>query len=206
MNKLNGQTWQENSPQILAAFERDGYIALSGLDRVHAYGMTDSLLSTTGGLRGKAQFTPLCRFLGDLPIGGRTDFLSTVKEFTSRDPLPGLVVLCTDCWDLKGFQETIRLLRFHKHEVLVVQIVTDEELHPQLAGDLELVDSETGAKQELTVTPNALAQYEAAVTRVTRTLQRFTVRQGGRFFQMTTTTALDQVVRDILRTAGIVGR
>jgi len=189
--------------QIAAAI---GYISLSGLDLVHAYGLADNLLSTSGGLRGKSQFTPLCRFLEALPVGGKTNFLYAAKEFCSRDPLPGLVVLCTDCWDLKGFQDTIRLLRFHKHEVLVVQIVTDEELHPTLAGDLELIDSETGARQELTVTPGAIAQYEAAVTRVTRTLERFTIRQGGRFFQMTTTTPLASVVRDILRTAGIVGR
>lgn len=188
--------------QIAAAL---GYVALAGLDRVHAYGLADGLVGALPGLRGRSQLATLTAFLERLPVGGGTDLFAAVRAFGAADPLPGLVVLHSDCWDLRRFQDTVRFLRFRKHEVVVLQIVTPEELEPELFGDLELVDSESGARVELTATPHAVEQYRRAVRRATRTMRRFVTRQGGRFFQVTTATPVEDIVRDVLLRHGVLG-
>ena len=188
--------------QIAAAL---GYVALSGLDGVHAYGLAAGVVDAVRGLRGRSQIVTLTNFLERLPVGGGTDLFAGARAFVSRDPLPGLVILHSDCWDLARFQDTIRLLRFHKHEVVVLQILTPEELEPTLFGDVELIDSESGERVSLTATPAAVARYEAAVQRATRTLRRFVTRRGGRFFQITTTVPIEDVVRDVLVGSGLLG-
>lgn len=188
--------------QLAAAL---GYVALAGLDRVHAFGVGDGLIDALPGMRGPAQVATLCTFLERLPVGGPTNLFAAVRAFVAADPLPGLAVLHSDCWDLRRFQDAIRLLRFHKHEVVVVQIVDPEELRPQLFGDLELIDCETGERVQVTATPRALAEYEAGVERATRTMRRFVTRQGGHFFQVTSDLPVADVVRDVLRAGGLLG-
>ncbi len=188
--------------QIAAAI---GYVALSGLDRVHVYGLAEGVVDAVRGLRGRNQVATLTTFLEHLPVGGGTDLFGAVRAFAAGDPLPGMVILHSDCWDLRRFQDAVRLLRFHKHDVVVLQIVSPEELAPELYGDVELIDSESGEQVELTATPGALARYEAAVRRMTRTLRRFVTRQGGRFFQVTTATPVEEVVRDVLLRSGLLG-
>ena len=183
-----------------------GYVTLTGLDRVHVYGIANRLGAGLPGLRGRSQFGTLCRFLEHMPIGGHTDLFAAVREFCAGEPLPGLVVLLSDCWDFRRFHDTIRLLRFHHHDVVVLQIVTPEELDSPLTGDLQIIDSETGATRDVTATPRVLAEYARGVQRATQAMRRFVVRHGGRFFQVTTDMPVDEVVRDVLRTGGVLGR
>ena len=57
-------------------------------------------------------------------------------------------------------------------DVTVVHVLDREELHPDLAGDLDLVDAETGEVVAVSLAPEQVKAYEARRSRVGRRRRR----------------------------------
>ena len=58
-----------------------------------------------------------------------------------------------------GFEHGLDLLRHHRYEPHVIQIFDRREAEPELKGDVELFDVETGTIRKVTVTERNLRQY-----------------------------------------------
>ena len=85
-------------------------------------------------------------------------------SFVITDALTGDIASCLD------------FLRFRHQEVVLVQLMSPEELHPELEGPLRLIDSETGEALNLTVDADCLSRYRSALDDFFRN-QRETCRQ-----------------------------
>ena len=110
--------------------------------------------------RGKARILSLLKFLEGLQTQGTvTDLARVVKNFVHRGQRRGLAVVLSDLFDPRGFQGGLDLLRHHRYEPHVVQIVDRREADPGFKGDVELQDVETGTIRKVTVTERNLRQY-----------------------------------------------
>ena len=69
------------------------------------------------------------------------------------------MALISDFYDPAGARAALELVRRNRLEAIAVQISAPDELAPQLRGDLQLCDVETGEVRDLTVSPRALADY-----------------------------------------------
>jgi menaquinone-dependent protoporphyrinogen IX oxidase len=89
--------------------------------------------------------------------------------------------------------------------VNAVQILSPEELNPTTCGDLRLVDSETGAMQEVTFGKFRLNAYQHAVQNFVQRLREFCATRGINFFSVSSATPLEQLLLKQLRTAEVWG-
>lgn len=136
------------------------YIALADLDRVGIYAYSNEILDVLPMTRGKDRILSVLRFLDNLQVSGRkTDLTRVVRGLVNRAQRAGLVVIISDLFDQDGFKKGIDLLRHRRFEPHVIQLHALEEAHPQLLGDIELEEVETGALRKLTVTEHKLKQY-----------------------------------------------
>jgi hypothetical protein len=60
---------------------------------------------------------------------------------------------------LDGYRDGVRRLVSEGFQVTVLHVLSPDELRPPSAGDLELIDSETGGRLEIHLGPESLAEY-----------------------------------------------
>jgi uncharacterized protein (DUF58 family) len=111
------------------------------------------------GLRGSGR---VFRLLADLsaiqPADGPTDLVVAARHAAAQLHGRGVVVLLSDLLD-PGADRVIRELAATGSELIVLHVLSPEELDPALEGDLRLVDSETGEGVDVTVDLATLDAY-----------------------------------------------
>ena len=177
------------------------YMALCGHDRVSVTGFAHAVTGHLRPLRGRPAAPRAWRFLADLPVGGETRFDSIGAVAI---PSPGTSVLISDFMSEDLCEPAVAALRARRQEVVVIQVLAPQELSPDLAGDIALMDVETGARVELTVTPAVLARYHAALDAHVDQLRAITRAHGAAFHLAGSAEQLEVLLPQTLRRAGIL--
>ena len=188
------------------------YVGLSNLDRVAVTALGAEAAGPPPA-RGKARILPILRFLDAVhPLQGssrtsRTSLTAAVREFLSRrrGRRRGLVVLVSDFYDPAGARAALELVRRHRLEAIAIQLSAPDELAPQLRGDLQLYDAETGEVRDLTVSPDALADYARRHATLLRELRGYCREHAVPCFTLSSDQPFDAVVLRMFRTGGLLG-
>ncbi|MBL8818018.1 MAG: DUF58 domain-containing protein [Planctomyces sp.] len=187
--------------QLAAALS---YIALSDLDRVSIIPFADTAFREFPLTRGKARIVPVMNFLSQLSAtGNRTQLRSAVDFLLTRHAEQGLVILISDFFDDTGFEHSLDLLRCSPMETNVVQIYAAEEANPEVTGDVELVDSETGATRRIRVTENTRSEYLRRFHAHLSSLAAYCVRHRISCVQASSDSRYDELIVNMMKTAGV---
>jgi len=181
-----------------------GYIGLVHMDRVSAAAFDREVGAVFGPGRGRGQTFQLFRFLGGLTPGGTSDLVAVMREYVVQTKRRGLLVLLSDLLMPDGMEEGLKLARAHHFDLFVIHIVSDEDLAPPLAGDLRLIDSETGAAVEVTVDGAALRAFTRARDRYLAGLEQFCLRHRIEYLRTTTSIPLTDLILRYLRVGGLI--
>ena len=125
------------------------YLSLVAEDRAACIGFADSVVGWAGPVRGRRAAPRLWTTLAELPRGGPTDWAAIAAA--ARWMPKGVAVVLSDFLTVELPKEALAALRSAGHEVVLVQVLSPEELRPSLRGDLRLVDSETFRSVEVTL-------------------------------------------------------
>lgn len=182
------------------------YIALANLDRANVFYFAAGLGADAGMSRGKSQFHKLLDFLRRAPDSAPagTQLLESIRAFTQRAKRRGLVFLLSDFFDPAGFEEPLRLLRFHQFETHAVQILDPAERDPQLRGDLRLLDAEDGGPLEVTAADALLRRYRSEFEGFLTSLESFCARHGIACIQASTDVSFEDLVLRVLRNGAMI--
>ena len=182
-----------------------GYIALRSLDRLAVYGLADRLNPLLDVCRGGAKTIEFLRALDRAEtFGGDTDFTSCARVFQARHRRRGLVIVVSDFLFPGGFEEGLRYLQYHNHEVFCLQVQDEHDVRCDWKGDLELECVETGQRKRVTVTPREARRYEQAVAEWNDGLRACCARTGIGLASTLTDPPFESVIQDILRRGGLV--
>ena len=148
--------------QLVAAL---AYIALADLDRVAVIAYTNGIVAELPMTRGKARILPIMKFLNELPTSGDdTNLEKAVQGMLHRGAHTGLAIVVSDLFDEHGFQRGLDQLRYRRFDAHVIQLHHPKEADPELLGDAELVDIESGSVRKVTVTERNLKMYKKLFT------------------------------------------
>jgi uncharacterized protein (DUF58 family) len=187
--------------QLAAAI---GYIGLVNLDRVGVNAFATTVGSGLQRLRGRARAFDLLRFLHGLEPSGETDLAAAMRLYTAASRRRGLLILLTDLLDPRGYERALLLAKPQRLQVFLIHILADEELNPLLAGDLRLIDVETGRAVEVTVNAESLRAYASARDGFFHGIEQFCFRRGIDYLRTATSVPLDRLVLRSLRQAGLL--
>lgn len=193
--------------QVAAAV---GYVALCGFDRVSVVTFPENpetLVARNGLLRvrGRKSSLQFFKHLGQLAAGGSAAVNASLRRGALEARQAGLALVLSDFLDPGGYEAGLNALISRGFQVNVVQILAPEELNPTTFGDLRLVDSESGAMQEVTFGKFRLNAYRQTVENFCQKLAEFCQKRGVNFFRATSDTALDQLLLRQLREAEVWG-
>lgn len=155
-----------------------GYIALSGSDRVDVKLFGERVHAELPPMRGKGSLPRLLGFLqqASLQPAGRLE--GALRRPAAVPARPGISWVFSDFLEETGVRETLAYLQAARQEVVAVQVLAREELSPQLAGDLRLIDSERRTGKEVALSSAVLRAYRAAAREYTEGLRAFCRERG----------------------------
>lgn len=138
-----------------------GYIGLASEDRVRVAALSGRIARRRAALRGSGR---VFRLLADLSAieaaDGPTDLLAAARHAGAQLHGRGVVILLSDLLD-PAADRVIRELAATGSELIVLHVLSPDELDPPLEGDLRLMDAETGQGLDVTVDLATLDAYKA---------------------------------------------
>jgi len=176
-----------------------GFVGLVNHERVGVGVLREKVSEGWPPTRGRNQFGALVDFLAGLRPGGSTSLNQGLANYAMRAREPGLAVLVSDLLDPAGFESGIRTLLERRFEVHLVHVLAAEELHPTLAGDLRLHDSETGEMREITADGDTLKDYRERLGRFLERVESFCRAQEIGYRRVTTEIPVEEFVLSHLR-------
>jgi len=204
--------------QVAAAI---GYVALSGFDRVSVVPFPNvadndganraarvaelAARAALRSVRGKRSAIQFFTNLSALSAGGPANLNQTLRRGALEARHAGVAVVLSDFLDPAGYDSGLTALVGRGFQVDLVQILAPEELSPVTFGDLRLVDSETGAVQEVTFGRYRMKAYQQTVQNFIQRLREFCQARGINFFTASSNTPLEELLLKKLRQAEVWG-
>ncbi len=127
-----------------------------------------------------------------------------VKNFCLRNPGRGVVVLISDLMDKSGYEAGLRYLVSQRMDVYVIHLLSQEELEPDVKGDLKLVDCEDADVAEISVSVPLLARYRTTLNAFTSGALEFCSRRGMNYLLANNQTPVKELISNYLRRRGLV--
>ena len=179
------------------------YIALSDLDRIAIIAYADGVVAELPVTRGKARILPLMKFLTDLSTSGAdTDLGKAVQGLVHRGTRSGLAIVISDLFDEHGFQRGLDQLRYHRFDTHVIQLHDPKEADPELLGDAELVDIETGTARKVTISERSLKTYKKLFADHQTAVRDYCHTYSMSCTQSPTTVPFDELILRMMRQSG----
>ena len=183
-----------------------GYIGLVNLDRVGAVAFATRVERLLPPQRGRGHIFRLFEFLHGLPTPaeGRSSLREAMWEYVHKTKRRGLLLIISDLLYPDGYEEGLKLARYHHFDPFVIHVLSDDELVPVVRGDARLVDAETQQAMEVSVDGPALEAYARARDAFLSGLEEFCLRHQIDYVRATTTVPFEDLILRYLRLGGLL--
>ena len=187
--------------QLAAALS---FIGLVRADRVKIETLGQPARKPGPILRGRASVWRMLEYLDGIVAGETASLAAGVKNFCVRNSGKGILVLLSDLMDKGGYEQAIRYLVSQQMDVYVIQVLSAEEIDPDVKGDLKLVDCEDQDVAEITASAPLINRYKQTLAAFTAGAREFCTRRGMNYLLATNQLPVDQLVANYLRKRGLV--
>ncbi|MBI2824630.1 MAG: DUF58 domain-containing protein [Planctomycetia bacterium] len=181
-----------------------GFIGLIRSDRVRIETLAQSASQHGPSLRGRQSVWRMLDYLNGIEAGGTMSLTTGIKNFCLRNSGRGIVVLISDLMDKNGYEDGLRYLMAQRMDPYIVQVLSEEELEPDMKGDLRLVDCEDDDVAEISVSVPLLKRYKQTLASFVSGVQDFCTRRGMACLLARSSQPVDQLVSGYLRRRGLI--
>ena len=138
-----------------------GYIGLASEDRIAVSVLGGRVARRQPALRGSGRVFRLLANLSAIDVAvGPSDLVAAARHAAAQLHGRGVIVLISDLLD-PAADRVIRELAATNSELIILHVLSPDELDPHLEGDLRLVDAETGDGIDVTIDLATIDGYKA---------------------------------------------
>ncbi len=181
-----------------------GYIGLCRSDRVKIEPLDGNKQNTAPVFRGRKSLWQMMSYLEDLPAGSDVSLTEAVRSFCLRNSGKGILLLITDLMDKSGYQDALKYLVAQQMDVYLIHVLSQEEIDPDITGDLKLVDCEDADVAEISVSQRLIDRYRATLASFIEEARDFSAKRGIVYTMTSTERSVDRLVSRYLRQRGLV--
>lgn len=180
------------------------YISLKCEDSVIVGALTDRLVSYRRSSGGKNAIWNIGDFLTRLPRSGSTDLNRALYDLGRVVNSPGLTIILSDFLAPGGYQTGVRAVRQLRQEVALLQILSPDEIQPDIQGDWQLQDSEGTGSIDVSISPGILAAYQQRLADFTQEIAEFAHMHMATYALVPSEMTVVDVVQRLLRQIELV--
>lgn len=136
------------------------YIVLQNGDRLFINVMDNGNLIEYKSMAGIKAFSKVTQTLESVSFSGNSGLFESVrhKDFKKR----GTSFLITDGYT-EELEDAVKYLKFKNQDVVLIQVLSREELEPEFEGTVNLIDSETGLDMRMTMSSQTVRDYKKSL-------------------------------------------
>jgi len=180
------------------------YVGIVNNNRVTVSRFGNGLAGQLANLRGRSHTHQLAEFLLAGEPGGVSDFDKACRQVVTSRTGRGVMVVMSDFLFKGGFDQGLRRLISQRYDLFVLHLLSPQELQPELAGDLKLVDMEDGDQAEITISGPLMTYYKKNLAAYCNELKDFCTHRGARYLLVKTSDEPEAVVLNALRRGGLL--
>jgi uncharacterized protein (DUF58 family) len=182
-----------------------GYIGLASEDRVAVSALGGRTSRRHTPLRGSGRVFRLLSNLSAIqPAAGSTDLVAAARHAAAQLHGRGVVVLMSDLLD-PAADRVIRELAATRSELIILHILSPEELDPGFEGDLRLVDTETGEGVDITADLATLDAYRSRLAAWKESFADLAARRRASYVDLSSDVPLNDLIFAELRRRRVLG-
>jgi uncharacterized protein (DUF58 family) len=187
--------------QVAAAL---AFVGLVNHDRVILDAFASKLDQGIPSVRGRSQMWRVIDYLEHLTSSGESNLKAVAREFAIRHAGKGVVVVISDFMDKHGYEDALRYLLARNMDIFVIHLLSQEEVNPELVGDLRLVDVEDEDVTEITMSAPLLKRYKDNLNAFVAGLKDWCTRRGITYIFTTNQYPFEKLILNYLRERGLV--
>ena len=187
-----------------------GYLSVHNMDKV-SYKLIKGEKSEDpfGTIVGKRAFFKAIAELEELNFEGESDLREAVVSTPNVGSNDGLTVIISDFFTDTDWKKAVDFLCYKKRQVLLVQVLTPDEVDPSYTGRVNLIDVETDNVEDMRnmkikIDRASQVAYEEAMRDMLEDLRSFCNSRGASFVSICTDQPIEKVLFKELLKVGIM--
>ena len=163
--------------RLAAAF---AYLSVCEMDKVSIYIIRDSQIEEViSGIVGKDSYLNYINKLNDIEFNSEASISSAILP-SNIGRGDGYSIIISDFLTDEDYESAIDRLAERRRDILCVQVLSREELNPQLRGKMHLFDSENQSNFfRKKIDRDRINAYKAALRHVTERIKNYCESRGG---------------------------
>jgi uncharacterized protein (DUF58 family) len=194
------QPFPEKRRQALRFAVALAYLALSAQQRVSIYSMSDSVHQELPPLRGQGNIEKVIQAVSKLKFDGQTHMKRCFEEYRPSKQRYGIIFVISDFFghEIGSATEAVSRVSAWPGENHFLQIIHPEERQPELEGELELAEVETGERRRFWLTKKDVQRYVETFDAFSENLARECASHRVDFLQISSNEAFEERFLDLL--------
>lgn len=194
------QPFPEKRRQALRFAVALAYLALSAQQRVSVYSMSDTVHQELPPLRGQGNIEKVIQAVSKLKFDGLTNMKRCFEEYRPGKQRYGIIFVISDFFgqEIGSATEAVSRVSAWPGENHFLQIIHPEERQPELEGELELAEVETGERRRFWLTKKDVQRYIETFDAFSDNLARECASHRIDFMQVTSHEAFEERFLDLL--------
>lgn len=192
--------FEEKRKQALRFAVALAYLGLSGQQRVSLYSMSDGIKAELPPLRGQGNIEKVIQAVLQFSFGGLTDLEKCFDEFRPSRQRFGVIFVISDFYgrDVATAPEAVARAAAWPGESHFLQLMHPGEREPDIEGEVELAEVETGERRRFWITKKEMQRYTAAYDAFVENLERACVSRQIDFMQARTDEPFEERFLELL--------
>lgn len=187
-----------------------GYLAIHNMDKVSFNIMKEETCENKyGTIVGKNQFFRSIEVLENITFEGETDITKCILNSNDDGTANGLTVIISDFLTEGNWKKAVDYLLYKKRQVLLLQILTPEELEPTYTGRVNLIDSESldisdPKNMRLRINIGLQSAYQMALEEFKKDISDYAKKREVDYISIDTSDAIESVLFKQLLKVGMM--
>jgi uncharacterized protein (DUF58 family) len=206
-----GKDNPQKAAYAVASAAAIGYLAVHNMDKASFNLMRgDRSVNEHGTIVGKSAYFRMIADLGDLEFADEVNIEKCVTGCPDTGTGNGLSVIISDFMtDDDGWKKAVDYLCFKKRQVLLLQIMTPEEIDPTYDGRVNLIDAESEditdrRNMRIRITREMQRAYQTALQEFQQEIKSFCSKRGASYVTLRTDVPIEKALLGALLNAGIM--
>ena len=175
------------------------YVVLQNLDRLYIHKLYGNSVTSDKGVTGRQAFAKVIKSLEAIRYDSDTDLLGGISRTQLKRR--GVSVVISDFYTT-DLEPMIKYLAFHKQEIVLIQVLSREEIDPKFEGTVKLLDSETDGNVRITMSGGLIKEYKASYDQFLKNIDALAKKYSAQYIRVASDESLDAIMFGALSRLG----